>query len=91
VRRGGHQALEHWLLRTVLVNCYLLSHYSDIPKPREVCFRSQQDVRKQIIRGLLAKGRDGDIYLKRRIAYISHKAEYTLVNSHKQVKMASKG
>jgi hypothetical protein len=91
VRRGGHQALEHWLLRTVLVNCYLLSHCSNVPKPREVCFRSQQDFRKQIIGGLLAKGRDGDICPKRRIAHISHEAKHTPVNSYKQVKMASKG
>ena len=41
VRRGGHQALEHWLLRTVLVNCYLLALCSDVPEPRQVSFRSQ--------------------------------------------------
>ncbi|PMD49344.1 uncharacterized protein K444DRAFT_549581, partial [Hyaloscypha bicolor E] len=40
VRRGGHQALEHWLLRTVLINCYLLALCSDIPEPRQVSFRS---------------------------------------------------
>jgi hypothetical protein len=41
VERGGHQALEHWLLRTVLINCYLLALCSDVPEPREVSFRSQ--------------------------------------------------
>jgi hypothetical protein len=40
VERGGHQALEHWLLRTVLINCYLLSYCSDVPEPRQVNFRS---------------------------------------------------
>jgi hypothetical protein len=40
VRRGGHQALEHWLLRIVLVNCYLLALYSSAPEPRQVSFRS---------------------------------------------------
>jgi hypothetical protein len=40
VERGGHQVLEHWLLRTVLINCYLLALYSDIPEPRQVSFRS---------------------------------------------------
>ena len=34
IRRGGLQALEHWLLRTVLVNCYLLALCSDVPEPR---------------------------------------------------------
>ena len=41
VERGGYQALEHWLLHTVLINCYLLALYSDIPEPRAVSFRSQ--------------------------------------------------
>jgi hypothetical protein len=41
VERGGHQALEHWLLRIVLINCYLLALCSDVPEPREVSFRSQ--------------------------------------------------
>jgi hypothetical protein len=35
VERGGHQALEHWLLRTVLINCYLLALCSNVPEPRE--------------------------------------------------------
>ena len=46
IERGGYQALEHWLLRTVLINCYLLALYSNIPEPREVSFRSQQDFRR---------------------------------------------
>jgi hypothetical protein len=46
VERGGHQALEHWLLHTVLVNCYLLALCSDVPEPREISFRSQQDFRR---------------------------------------------
>jgi hypothetical protein len=41
VRRGGSQALEHWLLQTVLVNCYLLALCSNVPEPRQVSFRSQ--------------------------------------------------
>jgi hypothetical protein len=40
VERGGHQALEHWLLRVVLVNSYLLALRSDLLKPRQVSFRS---------------------------------------------------
>jgi hypothetical protein len=74
IRRGGHQALEHWLLRTVLVNCYLLAYCSDIPEPREVSFRSQQDFRRQLVGGLLAKGRDKEISPKRRISRISQEA-----------------
>jgi hypothetical protein len=40
VKKGGHQVLEYWLLRIVLVNCYLLVLCSDVPKPREINFRS---------------------------------------------------
>jgi hypothetical protein len=40
VERGGYQVLEHWLLRTVLINCYLLALCSDVPEPREISFRS---------------------------------------------------
>ena len=46
VKRGGSQALEHWLLRIILVNYYLLVLYSDVPESRQVSFRSQQDFRK---------------------------------------------
>jgi hypothetical protein len=34
IRHGGAQALEHWLLRTVLVNYYLLALCSDVPESR---------------------------------------------------------
>ncbi len=40
VRRGGSQALKHWLLRKVLISCYLLALCSDVPEPRQVSFRS---------------------------------------------------
>jgi hypothetical protein len=74
VVRGGHQALKHWLLRIVLVNCYLLALYSDIPEPRQISFRSQQDFRRQPVGVLLAMGKDSDISPKRRIGRISQEA-----------------
>jgi hypothetical protein len=75
VRRGGSQALEHWLLRTVLVNCYLLALCSDVPEPRQVSFRSQQDFRKQLIGSLLSMSRETSISPKRRISRISEGAD----------------
>jgi hypothetical protein len=71
VRRGRAQALEHWLLRTVLVNIYLLALCSDVPKPRPISFRSQQDFRRQLVGALLAMGKDSDISPKRGISRIS--------------------
>jgi len=90
VERGGHQALEHWLLRTVLINCYLLSYCSDVPEPRQVSFRSQQDFRRQLVGALLAKGRDGEVCPKRRISQISQGADQVPIQLHEQVKLGKK-
>jgi hypothetical protein len=91
VERGGHQALEHWLLRTVLVNCYLLALCSDVPEPRQITFRSQQDFRKQLVGSLLAMGRASEICPKRSIGKISQEADQVPVRSHELVKMAKRG
>jgi hypothetical protein len=90
VERGGHQALEHWLLRTVLINCYLLSYCSDVPEPRQVSFRSQQDFRRQLVSALLAKGRDGEVCPKRRISQISQGADQVPTQLHEQVRLGKK-
>ncbi len=86
VRRGGHQALEHWLLRTVLVNCYLLALCSDVPEPRQISFRSQQDFRKQLAQSLLAMGNEAKLCEKIRISHISQDAVKTPVQFHEMVK-----
>ena len=90
VKRGGSQALEHWLLRTVLVNCYLLALCSDVPEPRQVSFRSQQDFRKQLIGSLLSMAKDTSICPKRRISRISEGVDQVPLQSHEQVKMGGK-
>jgi hypothetical protein len=91
VRRGGHQALEHWLLRTVLINCYLLALCSDIPEPRQVSFRSQQDFRRQLIGALVAKSRASEVCPKRRISHISQGAGDVPPREHELVKLGKKG
>jgi Transposase IS4 len=90
VRRGGHQALEHWLLRTVLVNCYLLALCNDVPEPRQISFRSQQDFRKQLAQSLLTMGNEAKLCGKRRISHISQDAIRTPVQFHEMVKMGGK-
>jgi hypothetical protein len=87
VKRGGAQALEHWLLRIVLVNSYLLALYSDAPEPRQINFRSQQDFRRQLIGALLAMGKDSNVSPKRRISKISQSADQEPIQSHERVKM----
>jgi hypothetical protein len=91
VERGGHQALEHWLLRTVLINCYLLALCSDLPEPREVNFRSQQDFRRQLISALIAKSNGGEHCPKRGISRISGGADQVPIRAHKQVKLERVG
>jgi hypothetical protein len=53
VRRGGYQSIEHWLLRVVLINTYLLALHSNVESPRNVKFCSQQEFRIHIINALL--------------------------------------
>ena len=91
VERGGHQALEHWLLRTVLINSYLLALCSDVPEHRQVSFRSQQDFRRQLISSLLTMGRDSEICPKRRISQISQGADQVPIRAHEQVKLSKIG
>ena len=90
VRRGGHQALDHWLLCTVLINCYLLALYSDIPEPRQVSFRSQQDFRWQLISALVTKSRASEICPKRGISHISQGADDLPPKAHEQVKLGKR-
>jgi hypothetical protein len=92
VEQEGHQALEHWLLRTVLINCYLLALCSDMPEPRKVSFRSKQDFRRQLVCALVAKGRSSsEICPKRRISRISQGADCIPVSSHKLVNLSRRG
>jgi hypothetical protein len=90
VERGGHQALEHWLFRKNLINCYLLALCSNIPEPRAVSFRSQADFRDQLISALLAKGRDGEICPKRRISQISQEADQVPIRLHKLIRIGKR-
>ena len=54
IRRGGWQSIFHWLLNTVLVNSYLLSFHSKVPKSEK--FTCQYDFRKALQRALFDTG-----------------------------------
>ena len=58
IRRGAWQALDQWLLVTVLVNTYLIAFYSRKKVETKIKFRSQKDFRVQIIDSLLEMGKD---------------------------------
>jgi len=72
VKRGGHQALEHWLFLVALVNSYLLSYMSEVPDPdnRPINFRSQQDFRRQLIAALVQLSKASPIVPKRSVGSI---------------------
>ncbi|PVH67331.1 hypothetical protein DL98DRAFT_579274 [Cadophora sp. DSE1049] len=55
IRRGGHQAIEHWIFRLILVNSYLLAERAEVEEPRKLTFRSQQEFRRILVKGLIEK------------------------------------
>jgi hypothetical protein len=90
IRRGGHQALEHWLLRVALINSYLLCLLSDVESPRPISFRSQQDFRIQLVDALLHKAPELQISRKRRVAHISTEAENLPSREYEIVKRSTR-
>jgi hypothetical protein len=87
IRRGGHQALDHWLLRVALVNSYLLSLLEgEEDVPREIDFRSQKDFRQQLVTALLRRGQRGPPTTKRKISKISIDSESLPAKDHELVK-----
>ena len=87
IRRGGYQALDHWLLRVVLINSYLLSLLGgEEDAKREVDFRSQKDFRQQIATALLHRGQRSPLTNKRRISIISIASESLPPKDHELVK-----
>jgi hypothetical protein len=90
VRRGGWQAIEHWLLRVALVNSFLVSFLSDVPGKGNISFRSQQDFRIQLVQSLLDKGKNMPLVPKRRVSKISTLATATDVSEHQLVTMPTR-
>jgi hypothetical protein len=67
-RRGGWHAIWHWMLNTVLVNCYLLSLHSVVPH-KSLHFTDQSTFRNALIDALLAEGTAnlGEIGARKRV------------------------
>lgn len=89
VRRGGSQALDHWVLLSTLVNYYLLAFYSEARSTPDVAFRSQKDFRQQIIEALLFMGKTSDVSRKRRVSHMDPDSSQEPFHAHKLVKMTS--
>lgn len=91
IKRGGHQAIEHWLLRIVLINCYLIAKRSDIPPPRSINFRSQMDFRSQLVTSLLLLGEEQYRNPKKRVGIVDSTADKLDPAFHQQVRMDKRG
>ena len=93
LRRGAIQALDHWLLRTVLVNCYLIALYSDTGRERLINFRNQDDFRLQLVDSLLALGdqcRNAKVPRKRTFGHMNGESIEVPVHRHEHVKMPTR-
>ncbi|KAG9243025.1 hypothetical protein BJ878DRAFT_576918 [Calycina marina] len=97
VKRGAHQAVEHWLLRVVLENTYTIAQMvlgEDHIRP---AMRNQKAWRDRIIDGLLAaanrepiRGHQDPINPKRQIGQISTDVLDTPLSEHEKQKSNKK-
>jgi hypothetical protein len=90
IRRGAWQAIDQWLLVTVLVNSYLVAFYSEVEGKRQIKFRNQHDFRIQIIEGLLKIGKGVLGLRKRRFSYSNCDNSNTQITDYHHEKRLSK-
>jgi hypothetical protein len=83
-RRGGWQAIEHWLLRIVLVNCYIIAYWAGSKDTRSINFRSQVNFRSQLIDLFLFISKDLPRSNKKRISYISYYTNDLLISEYQK-------
>jgi hypothetical protein len=88
LRRGGGQAVEHFLLMTVLVNCYLSAFYSEWEGKRKP--RSQDNFRIQLVKALLVFGQDAEVPKKRLYPYTDSEALEVPLHRHEHIKMPTR-
>jgi hypothetical protein len=86
IRRGAWQAIEQWLLVTVLVNSYLAAFYSEVEEERQIKFRNQHDFRIQIIEGLLAMSQRAAGPKKRRFSDSNYEDSDAQITGHHHAK-----
>jgi hypothetical protein len=87
IRRGAWQALEQWLLVTVLVNCYLVAFYINIKEEKQIKFRNQRDFRMQLIEGLLAISQAVPGPKKQRFSHSNYDDSDAQITGHHHAKM----
>jgi hypothetical protein len=88
IKRGGWQAIEQWLLVTVLVNSYLIALYSGAEEG--VKYESQDKFRLEIIEALLHLGKDAEVPRKRVFCHTNQEAFEVPIHRHQEVKMPTR-
>jgi hypothetical protein len=95
LRRRAIQAIDYFLLRTVLVNCYLIALYSETDGERLINFRSQDNFCIQLVESLLDLGTHSKITSakvprKRGFSHMNAEAFEVPVHRHEHVKIPTK-
>jgi hypothetical protein len=80
LKRGGGQAVDQFLFMTVLVNCFLLSLYSQWDGKKKP--RSQDDFRIKLVESLLALGQDAEVPKKRVYSHTNSEALEVPLHRH---------
>lgn len=87
IRRGGGQAVDQFLLSTVLCNCYLLSLYSNWD---EIGHWNQDNFRVKLVEALLVIGTDGKVPCKRLFPHTDSESFQVPLHHHSHVKMPTR-
>jgi hypothetical protein len=91
IKRGATQAVDQFLLQTVLVNCYLLSLYAKWEGgERVVKHRSQDDFRINLVEALLAAKRNAKGPGKRVYPFTNSEGLEVPLHYHEHVKMPTR-
>jgi hypothetical protein len=88
LKRGGGQAVDQFLLMTVLINCYLLALYSEWEGKRMP--RSQDDFRVKLVESLLVLGQDAKVPRKRVYPHTDSEALEVPLHQHQHIKMPTR-
>jgi hypothetical protein len=90
IKRGGWQAIEHWLLRTVLVNAYKL-HVHSPKQPPDKKPMTQVNFRQLIIDGLLEEFGHITVSRKRQRGHMNPRDEVLAPELHTQERRSKRG
>jgi hypothetical protein len=88
IKQGGWQAIEQWLLVTVLVNSYLIALYFGAEE--EFKYESQDKFRLEIIEALLHLRKDIEVPRKRAFCHINQEAFKVPMHCHQEAKMLTR-